>query len=164
MNKDVTICFRTTDKLRKGIEVLSAQEKRSLSSTIEMMLNTYLLKNSIVTAQDEKRRFSRKEVAIPALIKSNSHSAGRLEGGVVRDLSLGGLRITVPKDASETVAEDSIGTSFETAFVLPEVSKPVRLQCKSERVESINGDIHVGATIIDADFTHYQYLHKYLVQ
>jgi len=54
-------------------------------------------------------------------------------------------------------------SQLETSFVLPERNKPVRLVCKAERVVPSNGNVYVGASFIDADFTNYQNLQQYLV-
>jgi hypothetical protein len=160
MNKDVTICFRTTDKIRKGLESMAGQERRSISSTIELILNEHLKRRRDLADHGEKRRYGRKQVSIPALIKATDTSG--LDGGIVKDLSLGGLCLTLPKESGSAIAENG-NSVFEAAFVLPEIGRPVRVQCRRERVISNNGDVQIGASFVDADFIHYQHLQQYLV-
>jgi len=41
MSKNFTICFRTSKKLRKALEKIAADERRSISSTIENIIYKY---------------------------------------------------------------------------------------------------------------------------
>ena len=40
--RDITICFRTSEDLRKELERISTSERRSLSSLIENILYDYM--------------------------------------------------------------------------------------------------------------------------
>lgn len=52
---------------------------------------------------------------------------------------------------------------FETSFVVPGRSDPVRVVCKAERMVPSNGDVRVGASFINADFENYQNLQQFLM-
>jgi hypothetical protein len=164
MNKDVTICFRTNKTLRQGLEMIAKKEKRSISAIIEKALANHLNESRELANKTEQRRFCRKQVSIPALVKSNSSFSSPLEGGVVLNLSLGGLCIAIPQESSLMTGDEGMESGFEAAFVVPEMSKPIRVLCRRQRIAAENGTIQIGATFVDADFVHYQRLQQYLLQ
>ncbi|MBP9011504.1 MAG: hypothetical protein KBG13_09305, partial [Syntrophaceae bacterium] len=61
MKKDSSICFRASKDLRDALEAISAEDRRSLSSTISNILSDYLKKRKLVTSmeQSEKRQYPR---------------------------------------------------------------------------------------------------------
>ena len=56
MKKQVTICFRTTEGLRIALEKAAREDRRSLSSLIELTLMDYLEKNHEFPLPRERRR------------------------------------------------------------------------------------------------------------
>ena len=92
MTKNVTICFRTNDGLRKTLEKISEQGRRSVSSTIENILYAYLKDGkALKQAKEERRRYPRKVSDAPALISGLSPDNKELSAGIVSNISLGGL-------------------------------------------------------------------------
>ncbi len=161
MSKSVTICFRTTEWMRSSLEALARKEKRSLSQVIEMILEDYLKEQSELTNQEERRQFSRKRATIPAFVKSSDSPGGDLHGAVILDISLGGLRISLPKEYVSEINEKPGDSRFETSFMLPDGEKPVRMTCKLRRVEPVNGNVYVGASFVDSELITYSQLQKY---
>jgi hypothetical protein len=45
MKKQVTICFRTSEELRSALEEVARDDRRSLSSAIELILTDYAKRN-----------------------------------------------------------------------------------------------------------------------
>jgi hypothetical protein len=162
MKKDMMICFRTTEMLHKSLEARARKEKRSVSSTIEIILTEHFRTSSDLGKDGERRRYARKPVRLPALVKPANADAARY-GGVVLDISLGGLHLSFPTECARDVCGSEGQSRFEIAFVVPEASKPIRMACLPRRVEPSNGDVHVGASFVDADFVHYQQLQQYLM-
>jgi hypothetical protein len=161
MRKEVTICFRTSELLRSGLEAIAHEEKRSLSQVIEIVLEEYVKDHHESLSQEERRRFTRKETTIPAFVKNADSYTTAPHGAVILDISLGGLRISLPKEYVSEVSEKSGGSQFETSFVLPEGNKPIRVVCKSHRVVPKNGNVYVGASFVDAEFVAYKQLQEY---
>ena len=162
MKKEVTICFRTSEELRGALERAAHEDRRSLSSVIELILTDYLEKNHDFPHQKERRRFVRKQVSIPAHVKSIDLDKQEHEA-VILDISLSGLRVSLSKESMPEIYEGAETSEFETLFVLPEEEKSIRMVCRPQRVVPVNGDIHVGASFVDSDFTNYQQLQEYLV-
>jgi hypothetical protein len=164
MKKEITICFRTNEELRSALETVAREDRRSLSSAIELILTDYLKKNRDFPDRDqqERRRYPRKHVAIPAYVKTCDSDTTQ-HGAVILDLSLGGMCVSVPKECVSKIYEGGEKSHFETSFVLPSGSKSVKVVCKPERVIPSNGNVYVGASFVDADFLNYQHLQQYLV-
>jgi hypothetical protein len=162
MKKEVTICFRTSEELRGALEKAAREDRRSLSSAIELILTDYLEKNHEFPHQKERRRFVRKQVSIPAHVKSIDVDKKEHEA-VILDISLSGLRVSLSKESMPEIYEGAETSEFETLFVLPEEEKSIRIVCRPQRVVPVNGNIHVGASFVDSDFTNYQQLQQYLV-
>lgn len=162
MKKEITICFRTSEELRGPLEKAAHEDRRSLSSAIELILTDYLEKNHEFPHQKERRRFMRKHVSIPAHVKSIDSDKLEHEA-VILDISLSGLRVSLPEESMSGIYEGVRESKFETSFVLPQMDKSIRLVCRPQRVVPVNGNIHVGASFVDSDFTNYQQLQQYLV-
>jgi hypothetical protein len=164
VKKPITICFRTSEELRNALETVAREDRRSLSSVIELVLTDYLKMKRDFSDRDqiERRRYPRKQVTIPAYVEVSDGGVTR-HGAVILDLSLGGMRVSVPKECVSKIYEKGKKSHFETSFTLPSENKPVRVVCKPERVVPSNGNVYVGARFVDADFTAYQRLQQYLV-
>ena len=104
----------------------------------------------------------RKQVSIPARVRMVD-AEGRMHEAVILDISLSGLRISLPKESMSEIYEEAENPQFETSFVLPQEGRSVRFVCRTKRVVPVNGNIHVGASFVDSDFTNYQQLQQYLV-
>ncbi|MGD0232768.1 MAG: PilZ domain-containing protein [Syntrophorhabdales bacterium] len=162
MKKEVTICFRTSEELRAALDVVAHEDHRSLSSAIELILTDYLSKNSEFPQHQERRRYVRKQVSIPARIKA-ADSEGKVHEAVILDISLSGLRISLPKESMTEIYDEVENPQFETSFVLPQEGKSVRIVCRTKRVVPVNGDIQIGASFVDTEFVSYQELQQYLM-
>lgn len=162
MKKKITIIFWTSADMRRTLETIARTDESSLSSTVEHIVADYMKSTSFQNrVRPEKRRHPRKVVSIPAYVKTRDSDANH--EAVVLDLSLGGICVTVPKECILRIDESDENSQFETSFAVPG-NKPVRIICKAERVVPRNGNPHVGASFIDADFAIYQNLQQYLME
>ncbi len=162
VNKPVTICFRTSEELRGSLETEARQDRRSLSSLIELILADYLKTSRGFSDRVERRRYQRKQVTIPAYVEVSGADAAR-HGADILDLSLGGMRVSVRKECVSKIYERGEKSRFAISFTLPAENKPVRVVCKPERVVPSNGAAYMGVSFVDADFANYQLLQQYLV-
>ena len=164
MKRDARIYCRTNEKLRDQLESYAAQEKRSVSSIIEFALAEFFRNRPEMRDEaDEKRRYRRKTVSIPALVKAAAKEEAGLESGMVMDLSLGGLCLALTKDSAADIGNGAASRRFEAAFVLPGIRKPVRILCRKERVTPLGDGWCVGASFVGADFDYYHHLQEYLL-
>jgi hypothetical protein len=70
----------------------------------------------------------------------------------------------MPREADLPRQGAARGVEFETAFLLPDVRKPIRLLCKRERMSAQDGYLRLGASIIDADDEQYPIFRRYMEQ
>jgi len=162
MIKDSLICFRTSKALHEALSQVAREDRRSLSSTIEMALTTYLKeKKALLNVGSEKRQYPRKALSVPAVI--DQQGLGQMTIGTIMDISLGGVKVLIPKDFKHQILIDSQGSKFEIVFNLPAENKPIRLSYESKRVVDREDSIHVGAFFVDADLKSYKALQTYLM-
>ena len=162
MKKDSLICFRASRDLHESLAKVAKEDHRSLSSTIEIVLISYLKeRKAFHGVVKEKRQYPRKALSIPAMI--NKPDPGQIEAGAITEISLCGVRILIPKDFKHEIAIDSKGSRFEIVFTLPAKTMPIKLTCESTRVVDSPDSIHVGASFVDADFKSYRALQTYLM-
>ena len=162
MKKDSLICFRTSNDLHESLSRVAKEDRRSLSSTIEMALNNYLKeRRAFPGVEKEKRQYQRKTLSVSAVI--NQQEPGQMGIGAITDISLGGVKVLIPKDFKQQILIDSQNSRFEIIFNLPTENKPIRMSCESNRVIDAEDSINVGAFFVDADFKSYKALQTYLI-
>jgi hypothetical protein len=99
----------------------------------------------------------------PVLIKQHASGETKLDTGSITDISLGGVRITMPKDTKCLISDDTQTYKFEIIFALPNENKLVYLTCEPRRVLNDEESICVGASFVDANFQSYKTLQTYLM-
>ena len=162
MKKDSSICFRASRDLHNALVAISKQERRSLSSTINIILADYLKQRPATTgATREKRQYPREAISVPAVIDQPDVA----QPGIVTiaDVSLGGLRITIPRKQENRPAIDAEGARFHAVFNLPSSHFQIRLACESRYAIDTTDSICVGAVFVDGNFQSYRTLQAYLI-
>jgi len=162
MKKDSLICFRVGKDLHESLVKVAKEDQRSLSSTIEMALISYLKERKAFSGvEKEKRRYPRKALSIPAMI--NKQDPAQIEVGAITEISLCGLKVLIPKTLNRETMIDSQGSRFDIVFTLPAESMPIKLSCEAKRAVDSQDSINVGASFVDADFQSYKALQTYLM-
>ncbi|HET6459338.1 MAG TPA: PilZ domain-containing protein [Syntrophales bacterium] len=111
----------------------------------------------------EKRLYPRIITSIPAFISNDGSGKENLHIGSITDISLGGLRISIPRGMKHEVLTARQTPEFEIITKLPDENTPIHLKCKSQRVVYSKDNIHVGASIVDADSRSYKSFKNYLM-
>jgi hypothetical protein len=162
MTKNGHISFRASKDLHESLAQVAKEDGRSLSSTIEMALTNYLKQRKAFRGvEKEKRQYPRKVLAVPAVI--NQQAPGQTGIGAITEISLGGVKVLIPKDFKHQTLIDTQGSRFEIVFILPTENRPIKLSCESKRVVNTEDSVHVGAVFVDADFKSYKTLQTYLM-
>ena len=139
--------------------------REDLCPYLEMIVNCHLfndLKNR-EGFKNEKRQHPRIITSIPAFISNGRSREEKLRIGSIIDISLGGLRISIPRGMEHKVLNGLQATEFEIITKLPNGNKPIRLKCKSKRAVYSKDNIHVGASVIDAHSRSYKAFKNYLM-
>lgn len=164
MTKGITICFRTSENLRRELEEIAGEDRRSLSSTIENILYDHLEKRkAAVRFQEEKRRFPRKNLSVPALISGPGSQKMEPWAGMVVDISLGGLRISIPGGMPLEIGADGEKSRLSIVFSLPHIKKALSVQAVPRHVYKYDDETGLGVSFVDADVAAYQTLRSFLM-
>ncbi len=162
MKKDSSICFRASRELHHALIAISRQERRSLSSTINIILADYLKERPATNdAVREKRQYPREALSVPAVIDQPDVA----QPGIVTiaDVSLGGLKISIPRTQENRPAIDAEGARFHAVFHLPSSHFQIRLACESRYALDMADRTCVGAVFVDGNFQSYRTLQSFLV-
>ncbi|MDD4357380.1 MAG: PilZ domain-containing protein [Smithellaceae bacterium] len=163
MKKDRSICFRVSGEVHDGLIRVSREERRSLSSTIEIILSDYLnkRKSSDVESRKEKRQYPRESLSVPAvIIQADTEQECIVD---ITELSMGGLKISLAKEMEDRLRMAGQDTKFEVVFNLPSSSKPIRLACQPKRVVNNENSVQIGAEFVNADNHNSKALRSYLM-
>ena len=92
MRKDSPICFRASKALHESLLRVAKEDRRSLSSTIEMVLTNYLKeRKAFKCVEKEKRQYPRKTLSVSTVI--NQSEPGQMGIGAITEISLGGVKV-----------------------------------------------------------------------
>src|SRR5208283_1173747 len=112
--------------------------------------------------ENEKRHHQRKTVHIPTLINKMNTDLKSYHPGVIQDISLTGLRLTISKNSGYTFNIDDGETTLDIIIALPDETAPFKIKCRSYRFMDNDGVIDVGAAFVDSNSASYQLLQKHL--
>ena len=164
MRKDITICFRTDKAIRNSLESMANKDRQTISFVIETILYNHLKeKKALDSIGREKRKYTRKQVSLPAFIMDSGQAAKDFKAGKVMDISLGGIRLSIPKGLDMAICTDDETNEFHIIFTIPDATQPINFKCKPKRVIECGKDLHVGAAFVDSDFKSYQTLQRHLM-
>ncbi|MGD0274745.1 MAG: PilZ domain-containing protein [Syntrophales bacterium] len=164
MKKDIIICFRTNKDIRKFLDKIAKEERKTLSSIIENILYHHLkAKMTFKGPKEERRAFTRKKVSCLAFIHEVDAKTKEFETGIIMDISLCGLLISVQKGAKLEIPEDSKTNKFHIVFILPEFQRPINMICQPQWISESKEVVQIGADFVDSDFQSCQILQKYLI-
>ncbi len=162
MRKESLICFRTSKDLHESLSYIAKKSRRSLSSIIEMALTSYAKeRKAFQSIVNDKRQYPRKVLSVPVVM--NLRESGQVAIGAIADISLGGVKILIPKNFKYQIPIDELGSRFEIVFSLSTEQQPLSLFCESRRIIDNEDNICIGASFIDADFNSYKTLQAYLM-
>ncbi|HYA14630.1 MAG TPA: response regulator [Syntrophales bacterium] len=112
--------------------------------------------------EQEKRHYPRKKVTLSALISTTeSNDKALLQTGLVLDISLGGVRISMP--GSCKIEENRKRCNISITFTLPNSEAPVTIECLPRYVLHSNSETYIGTSLVDSDVESYKTLQKYLI-
>lgn len=164
MQKDTTICFQTSSETKACLEKIAAKEDRSVSSLVESIIHNYLKNDKPVegTCQN-RRRFERKKITIPAYIGYTRWQRDDFEESTILDISLGGIKMSIPKGAKVDVHNVRDSEEISIIFRIPSCYWPISVKITPQAVFESTDNIQIGASIINPDFQAYTALQKYLM-
>lgn len=159
------ICFHPDDPLERQIEALARKQGVTPAFLVKEIVRAHLRRHGQGPApQNDRREFARKATALPAVVEY-SPARGRSchrQIAIVRDLSFGGLRISLPQGGPGIAGRILRSGAFTLGLRMPDGTS-ARFACSPCRVSESTGACAIGARITDADTGSHRALHKYLV-
>jgi hypothetical protein len=164
MNKNTMICFRTSRRLRDALKEIAEDQRRSLSALVENIVSDYVTEQdkSLEGKEKDRRKHFRKKTSIPVILRNPDMRETPVHTGTIRDISLGGVRIVLPKNRDSSWITGSREHELHLVFVLPEGRFPMNFKCRPSRINGKMDGVQVGAVFSDAEFESYQALQRYL--
>lgn len=114
-------------------------------------------------ADKNSRQFDRKVVKLPAFISGVLGQEDEFEAGTILDMSLSGIRFTVPKSADTYTLPFEKSPEFSIIFILTAEQRPIKVACLAKWVSDSREDFQIGAAFVDPDSSVSQTLQKYLI-
>jgi PilZ domain len=162
MEKDITICFKTTSEISNAVEKIAKEECQSVSSVIESIIYHYLKDNKEFKGiHQNRRRLERKKVRLPAFIGDSRWQRQDFEEGNILDISFGGIRLSVPKGTKLEIQSDT--KEIRVNFTLADCLWRINLKCHLQWVSEFEEEVLIGATLVDPDLYAYTAMQKYLI-
>ena len=161
MSKETNICFRTSAELRESLMEIARSERRTLSGLVQAVLEGYIEQLNSAPVEGERRAHRRKPARLPVYV-SQPGKEGHTQLGTVKDVSLGGVRISLPEDSNVEVWRDGKEVHLDLLMMLPNQKTPTALKCRTCRLERENGSIEVGARIKGYESADFDKLQSYL--
>ena len=164
MKKDSLICFRVCRHVQEAMVNVSLEEREALSSIVNVVLSNYLQMREMIKKTDfERRSHQRKAFLTPALIKHFGPKGTKLNTAVITDISLGGVQVTILKDARHEVTSAPLTLKFEIVFSLPNDDSPVYMTCEPRRSVDSPNSVRVGAAFTSDESDSHKKLQTYLM-
>jgi hypothetical protein len=146
------------------LEKIAEKESRSVSSVVETIICHYLKsdKSSEGSCQD-RRRYERKKVSIPAYIGDPRWQRHDFVAGTIVDISFGGIRMSIPKGTKVEIEKADENDKFSVIFRIPDYHWPVNVKISPRRIIDSEELVQIGASLTNPDFHAYSALQKYLI-
>jgi hypothetical protein len=163
MKKDVVVSFRTSAEMRQELKRLAEEGGESLSNVIENIVTDGLKKRfSCENAKTDRRKHPRKGAELPVFLNRADSEERTFYKGAIRNVSLSGVRISLPKEVKEKLLKQQDLSHLEMHFALPEDGRPVSFTCRGCWANDDLDEIQLGACFIDGDFRSCQGLQDFL--
>jgi hypothetical protein len=164
MKKDNTICFQTSSEIKRFLEKIAEKESQSVSSVVESIIYHYLKNDKAVEGIfQNRRRFERKKVSIPAYIGDTRWQRHDFVAGTILDISLGGIKMSIPKGTKVEIQNVNEADKFSIIFRIPNYHWPISVKISPQGVFESTEEVQFGAALINPDFQAYSALQKYLI-
>ncbi|MBN1380488.1 MAG: PilZ domain-containing protein [Deltaproteobacteria bacterium] len=160
--KNNVIYIQTTPEMRWALENIAMKKNQSISSVVESIVGRYLEEHKAEGDRAaNRRRLERKPTRLHAFIGEPSWHRRDFEQGAILDISLLGVRLSVPKDATLEIPKDGKTSELCIIFHLPDHHWPIHIKCLPKWAVESEDDIQFGAELLNHDVYAFKALQKY---
>ena len=163
MKKNNTISFQTSSEIKSFLEKIAEKESQSVSSVVESIVHHYYKNDTAVEGVfQNRRRFERKKISIPAYIGDTRWQRHDFVAGTILDISFGGIKMSIPKGTRLEIQKVRETYEFSIIFSIPTCLWPISMKINPRRVSESAEEIQLGASLINPSFQAYSALQKCL--
>lgn len=162
--KSKEICFRVNPEKYEQLQALADVEGVSLPELVRNMATAFIEHRVRELGQSEKREFTRNQTNLPVVMQLRLDPGESFyRTGTILDISMGGVRMSLPSQEHLDVSVFNRCQSIEILFRLPGEEYTVTFRCKPSRINAQDQDIELGAMFTEGDMRSQQVLHKYVM-
>jgi c-di-GMP-binding flagellar brake protein YcgR len=164
VKKESTICFQTSSEIKSALEKIAEEKQQTVSYIVEAIVSQYLKSNrGFQEIIQNRRRCDRKKVSLKAFIGDPRWQRRNFVKGTILDISLGGIRFSVPKGTTVEILAGDKATEYSVIFTLPNNLWQTNVKCRSQRALESEEAVQVGAAFVSLDPSTCSTLQKYLI-
>lgn len=165
MKKDTIYSLRLNRNVREALKKAAAAKCRTMASLLDMVLTDYLRAEGFLPrlqTGEERRRFKRNAIPLPAkaIFKTNGNTEAI--PSVVRDISLGGVKVVFPKRIQKLITTRSMMPHFELVVDFSPGSRQMSFDCDMRHINKSEDEIQIGAAFENIDKVTLDQLTNYL--
>jgi hypothetical protein len=162
--ENINICFQTTSEIRDVLERIAAEKNQSVSFIVESIVDRYLKDHAAVEdIAPSRRRLERKHARLQAYIGDPRWQRKDFEQGTILDISLLGIRLSVPKGTTLEIPEKGKTSEFCIIFNLPDHHWPIQIKCLPKWTIESEQDVQLGLELVNHDVYAFKALQKYMI-
>lgn len=119
-------------------------------------------RNTAAKLDRERRLFKRKPFLHHVSISKVPIKAEQVITGSILEISLRGIRFTIPKETVLSISADQTNSEFSLSFTLPGNMLPIIVKCLPKWVNETPAEVQIGAVFEDIVFPFRKALEEYL--
>jgi hypothetical protein len=158
------ICFRLEPEAYEKLKHIADEDETSIEALVKNISNAYIERRTQQKAGAEKREFIRNQTNLPVVIQLMFEPGeAHYRTGTIKDISMGGVRISLPKQEQPNMEVFDRCNRLEILFRLPGEEYTVTFTCRPSRMNMLEDTVQFGASFTEADLRSQQMLHKYVM-
>ena len=165
MKKDTVYSLRLNSKVREALKKAAEVKCRTMASLLDKILTDYLRDEGFLTRMqlgEERRRFKREGVPLPSRVIFKTNGKTESIPSVVKDISIGGVKVVFPKYVEKKITISSKMPHFELLVDFPRDNQQLSFECDMRHINKIESEIQIGAAFENMNKQKVQQLTDYL--
>lgn len=165
MKKDTIYSLRLNSKIRDALKRAAEVRCRTVASLLDKIITDYLREEGFLSSYElvqERREFLRETIPLSSRTILKTGDIVESVPSVVRDISLGGVKVIFPKDAEIKITPSSMLSFFELCIEFPKDNQELTFACNTRHIHKTDSEIHVGASFENMSNGEIQSLRGYL--
>jgi hypothetical protein len=158
------INFRLDSEAFSRLKRIAEEDETSIEELVSNISLAYLERRTRHANNSEKREFCRNRANLPVVLQLRFEPGQtHYRTGTIKDISMGGVRISLPKQEHLNIEVFERCNQVEILFRLPGEENTITFICKPSRVQALEDAVQFGAKFTEANLRSQQMLHKYVM-